>query len=330
MQDAHEQYVGTRYQPLEQEQAAERTVTVRRVAFAVLALALCVAVGLGAAWLSSRATASGSGGVSPEFVASSTPRAAVASPTTAPEATPDPTAVTPATASSGSSGPVADDTAPATPKLLSPSDGVVVSDAGVQVTLKWSEVTDPSGVRYRVQVQQWIGGGADWQTTKLVKGIKHTHYALSVSAVRLRWRIIAVDLVGNVGTPSKWRAIVPVSPLVFLQDKKWLLTTISDGAGGMLDPLDGTHASIRFNSETGSVGGNTGVNAFSAPYVASEDGGMHVGMITTTMMAGSPDAMKQEMLLKNALHDATTWHIENSGKTLKLLAGGHELAVFTR
>lgn len=339
MQSTHEQYVGAGFQPYEQEQYADKTATTRKVVFAVLALALGLAVGAGVAWTAGKTLASGPTNTSPEFVTTSTPIEATASPAITPPVATNPAAVTVASGSGGSSASggsagaehVADNTAPKTPKLISPSDGVTVSDGGVHLTLKWSKVTDPSGVRYRVQVQQWIGGGAGWQTSKLVKGLVSTHYSLSVGAMRVRWRVIAVDLAGNESDPTAWRTIDPVSTLVLLQDKKWLLSAISDGAGGMLDPLDGTHAFIRFNSDTGNVGGSTGVNAFGAPFSATEDDAIHVGMITTTMMASSPDAMKQEMLLKNALTGAVKWHLENNYKTLKLLTtGGDELAVFAQ
>jgi heat shock protein HslJ len=339
MQSTHEQYVGAGFQPYEQEPYADKTATTRKVVFAVLALALGLAVGAGVAWTAGKTLASGPADTSPEFVTTSTPSEATASPAIAPPATTNPAAVTVASGSAASSGSgasgesehVTDNTAPKTPKLISPSDGVTVSDGGVHLTLKWNKVTDPSGVRYRVQIQQWIGGGAGWQTSKLVKGLVSTHYSLSVGAMRVRWRVIAVDLADNESDPTAWRTIDPVSPLVLLQDKKWLLSAISDGAGGMLDPLDGTHAFIRFNSDAGNVGGSTGVNAFGAPFSATEDGAIHVGMITTTMMASSPDAMKQEMLLKSALTGAVKWHLENNYKTLKLLtAGGDELAVFSR
>jgi heat shock protein HslJ len=342
MQSTHEQYVGAGFGPYEQEQYADKTTTTPKVVFAVLALALGLAVGAGVAWTAGKTLASGPTNTSAAIVTSSTPSEAAASPAITPPVTTNPAASTLTGGSGGSGGSgtsgsstgsvhVVDNTAPKTPKLISPSDGVIVSDSGVHLTLKWSKVTDPSGVRYRVQIQQWIGGGAGWQAVKLVKGLKSTHYGLSVGAMRVRWRVIAVDLVGNESDPTAWRTIDPVSPLVLLQDKKWLLSAISDGAGGMLDPLDGTHAFIRFDSDTGNVGGSTGVNAFGAPFSATEDGAIHVGMITSTMMASSPDAMKQEMLLKNALTGAVKWQLTNNYKTLKLLtAGGDELAVFTR
>lgn len=343
MQNAQDQYMETPYRPMEYDQAADKNATIRRTAaLAVLVLVVGAVVGLGSAWLTGRFAAGAPVNASSGIVATATPSADTAAPAATSPAAANPAPVTPASSTGGSAGSgassgsgepehVVDNTPPATPKQLSPSDGVNVADTGVQVALKWSKVTDPSGVRYRVQLQQWVGGGAGWQTYKLVKGLALTHYTLPVGAMRVRWRVIAVDLAGNVGEPTPWRAIDPVSTLVLLQDKKWLLAEISDGMGGMLDPLDGTHANLRFNSSTNSVGGNTGVNAFGAPYTAGEDGTIHIGTITTTMMAGSPDAMKQEMLLKSAMTSAAKWQLTNNYRTLRLLtAGGEELAAFSR
>jgi RNA polymerase sigma factor (sigma-70 family) len=92
--------------------------------------------------------------------------------------------------------------APATPNLLSPADGAFVPSS---VSLQWSSVSDPSGVRYEVQIDQWLGGGAGWGSVTRAHGLRSTHYGTEATGMKRRWRVRAVDGAGNAGHFTAWR-----------------------------------------------------------------------------------------------------------------------------
>jgi heat shock protein HslJ len=75
--------------------------------------------------------------------------------------------------------------------------------------------------------------------------------------------------------------------------------------------------------------GKSGVNAFSGPYAASNDGTIGFGVLSATEMAGPPAAMKQEAAFFAALDK--TKHFEfNDGKLLLSDTGNNTLLVMVR
>jgi len=133
-------------------------------------------------------------------------------------------------APSSPTAPPTDVTAPPVPKQVSPLDcpagdgcplfQVFDYQEGRQVTLVWDSVTDPSGVTYRVQVQDrstyggWVDApstipgpaycpGALMQThcTFVYLGDEPTSLDGTIAG---RWRVWAVDGAGNVGLKSPW------------------------------------------------------------------------------------------------------------------------------
>lgn len=113
-----------------------------------------------------------------------------------PTATPPPTAVPT---------PVPDTTAPPTPLLLKPLNGVELACTS-QVMLRWNSVSDPSGVKYRVQVERHAGS-ENWQPVSGSPwtGLTDTELELDVECGwYYRWRVRAVDGEGNAGSFSDW------------------------------------------------------------------------------------------------------------------------------
>ena len=98
----------------------------------------------------------------------------------------------------------ADTDAPPRPGQLSPEDGALVSSD--RVTLRWESVSDPSGVTYRIEVQQWIGGGEGWQPYATSSG-EGTSYRTDVP-LKIRWRVRASDGAGNRSSNTGWWIVV--------------------------------------------------------------------------------------------------------------------------
>jgi hypothetical protein len=94
-------------------------------------------------------------------------------------------------------------TPPSAPQLLLPPGGARLGLFGPEAPqLDWSDVTDPSGVSYTVQVAE----AADFSRLVVVKGgLKRSEYALSEAEAlgvgNYYWRVKAIDGVGN---ESKW------------------------------------------------------------------------------------------------------------------------------
>lgn len=81
--------------------------------------------------------------------------------------------------------------------------------------------------------------------------------------------------------------------------------------------------------EDGTVGGRGGVNSYSAPYAVTRDGGLEIGTITQTEIAGPPDAMAAETAYFALLGEVGGYELE--GDTLTLLdAEGNQLVIFER
>jgi hypothetical protein len=171
---------------------SKRTVTILVAAVVVLALAV---LGLGVvvfARMRSTPSAETSATVdATTTVEASTPPATASTEPTGPAST-----QTPATSSEP-----ADATAPDTPEQLEPADGLHTHEA--YVTLKWSPVTDESGVLYSVEVSERVGGGVP-NDVHVFKDLAVTHLKVATSGMTKRWRVWAVDKKGNAGEKSGW------------------------------------------------------------------------------------------------------------------------------
>jgi hypothetical protein len=105
--------------------------------------------------------------------------------------------------------PVPDTTGPPAPPLDDPGDGESFACTG-HVELDWDSVDDPSGVaEYRVQAERHSGDG-NWQS---VSGSpwagSDTSRSISVECGwTYRWRVRAVDTLGNAGPWSGWSTFV--------------------------------------------------------------------------------------------------------------------------
>jgi subtilisin family serine protease len=113
-----------------------------------------------------------------------------------------------------------DTTAPDPPALVAPADGAVSGKA--TPTFQWSAVSDPSGVRYRLQVDNH----ADFSSPEIdANDLESTSYtpAQALSDGTYSWRVSATDGTGNAGSWSEFRTLsvdtqpcLPVAPVVSL------------------------------------------------------------------------------------------------------------------
>jgi hypothetical protein len=165
--------------------------------------ALMLVLGIGIGWAIGRATAPIT--PEPEPVA-----AVVTTETIEPTASVDPSATGEPTATVTDTfttepttppEPPKDTTPPKTPTQLSPEDGDYID--GSEVTLRWSSVTDPSGVAYAFEIQTSLGAGK-WGTSQIIKDLPTTKYTARVLTMRRRWRVWAVDKAGNASPKSDW------------------------------------------------------------------------------------------------------------------------------
>ncbi len=101
---------------------------------------------------------------------------------------------------------VPDTTPPPAPLLQKPANGVSLSCVA-STTLMWSEVNDPSGIsQYQIEAQRH-SGDLNWQAVSgsPFGGVAATTTSLNVECGwTYRWRVRAVDGVGNQGNWSDW------------------------------------------------------------------------------------------------------------------------------
>jgi heat shock protein HslJ len=80
-----------------------------------------------------------------------------------------------------------------------------------------------------------------------------------------------------------------------------------------------TERSVEISLDFGKGGllsGFGGLNNFSGPYSAKEDGRMEIGPLASTTMAGSPEMMNQEQALLRALESVASYRLQAGGLSL--------------
>jgi hypothetical protein len=133
----------------------------------------------------------------------------VATPTADAQPTADTTTVvTPPTPSPAETKPAADTAAPKTPRFKFPPSSYWLSESNMKVEIRWSAVSDPSGVSYVLEFSQWLGGGAGWTDAVRTAPVKRLYYERTATGIKERYRIIAIDGVGNESDPSAYQFLV--------------------------------------------------------------------------------------------------------------------------
>jgi hypothetical protein len=106
--------------------------------------------------------------------------------------------------------PEVDSTPPPAPSPAVPANGLTLACTGSQ-NLVWLPVDDPSGIdEYQLQVQRHSGDGV-WQEVSgsVFSGITDKQRSIPVECGwTYRWRVRAVDGVGNVGSWSAWSSFI--------------------------------------------------------------------------------------------------------------------------
>ena len=104
-------------------------------------------------------------------------------------------------------------------------------------------------------------------------------------------------------------------------------TWILESFGGTQDliPADST-VTTEMTLKDGEASGSGGVNSFSGPYEASDDGKISFGPLAATLMAGPPAAMEQEAAFLGALEKAKRFEF-NEGKLVLSDLGNDTLVV---
>lgn len=107
-----------------------------------------------------------------------------------------------------------------------------------------------------------------------------------------------------------------------LEGVEWQLTDSS------ATEADLTAAGITANFDGESVAGFSGVNQYSGPYTAGDDGALEIGDIASSLMAGPEPLMQAEGAYLKALKGCDGWEVE--GGTLTLKTGEEATLTFTK
>ena len=98
-----------------------------------------------------------------------------------------------------------------------------------------------------------------------------------------------------------------------LTDARWVLSSYTvDGAEE--DVPDGVTSDATFSASR--VSGTGGVNQYSGPYEAGDDGGLEFGDIASTLMAGPPDATEVETAVFAAFGETASYFADDATLTL--------------
>ncbi|TVQ79130.1 MAG: META domain-containing protein [Phycisphaeraceae bacterium] len=145
----------------------------------------------------------------------------------------------------------------------------------------------------------------------------------------MRWLVVLGVVVLMGCARSDRPADAPFAELV--RDGGWSIVTVSDGNSAAGIPSTDPPVSVRFvageaSGETGRVEGFAGVNRFNGAYRITEDGGLSIGPIAATKMAGPSVLMRFEAAFLRALEasrsierDGNTWVLRNEdGVTVRI------------
>ena len=120
-----------------------------------------------------------------------------------------------------------------------------------------------------------------------------------------------------------------------VHDTSWNVTSFDDGAGNMIEVLEGTEITAQFAKERidgGTVYGSTGCNEYHGVYNTSPEDNIWAGIdlvLTTQNTCNEPaGVMEQEQQYITALIYSRKWAINNNEMTFKESADGKDLVLF--
>jgi len=96
-------------------------------------------------------------------------------------------------------------------------------------------------------------------------------------------------------------------------------------SGGSLEPaIEGVALTITFESED-AFGGSGGVNRYGGTYTADARGALELSDVTSTLIAGPPDAQEQETAFFETLGEVRRYRV--AGDVLELFDGADNVLV---
>lgn len=139
----------------------------------------------------------------------------------------------------------------------------------------------------------------------------------------MRWLLVTgvVAMMGLTGCARSDRAQeAPFGELV--RDGAWRIVSVHDGNATVGIPSTDPPVSLRFvasdaSGESGRVEGFAGVNRFHGGYRITEEGGLSIGPIASTKMAGPGPLMRFEGALLRALEASTVIERDGAGWVLR-------------
>lgn len=140
--------------------------------------------------------------------------------------------------------------------------------------------------------------------------------ARTVFALLLLAPLLAVGVSGCGGTASS-------QDPALLESTEWRVQELRGAKGEMEPALDLSPVTAKFAD--GRIAGNSGVNAYSATYEASEDGEMTLGDIQSTLMAGDESLMRRETQYTALLGKVASYEVTEV--SLKLLDSDGETLI---
>ncbi len=150
-------------------------------------------------------------------------------------------------------------TPPSPPELISPTNGSYT--ASTRPTFDWAPVSDPSGVVYRIQVDN---NGGNFPSPEInVGSITATSYAptTALASGNYSWKVMATDGEGRDSVWSEVRTLSvgltpPVAPEISASDPAdGFVDPLSDRSTATGDPLGLTQVSITFSKIVNGFGG---------------------------------------------------------------------------
>jgi heat shock protein HslJ len=127
----------------------------------------------------------------------------------------------------------------------------------------------------------------------------------------------------------------PAADPAALENTLWEVVQYATETGmaepSLLGAMEGRTLTLELSSEGGFSGmasGNAGVNTFSGPWSATDDGAFQIGPLATTRMAGPESLMRQEKEYLAALGTAQSFAFE--GENLNLLDADGDASVSFR